>query len=134
MPHPGGTGNRATGPAAGPERRRGRRRAARAGAALLLLLLGACAPGARLGPDLGAYEIAESPAVAAAPWPKLVDVPVPPPPGTFTAAVPDPAEGEAIAVGLRAEAARLRQRMDALAGPVLTAEERARLARGVVAR
>lgn len=134
MPHPGGTGNRATGPAAGPERRRGNgRQAARAGA-LLLLLLGACAPGARLGPDLGAYAIAESPAVAAAPWPKLLDVPVPPPPGTFTAEVPDPAAGEAIAVGLRAEALRLRRRIDAVAGPVLTAEERARLARGVAAR
>lgn len=104
------------------------RRAARLAPAAVLALVPACA--ARLGPDLGLYDLPEDPSVAAAPWPRLVDVPVPPPPGQFTEAVPDPAEGAAIEARLAAEAARLRARSAELSAPVLTEAERRRLLRG----
>jgi hypothetical protein len=82
----------------------------------------------------GTYEAPESEDVAAAPWPRLVDVPEAPPPGTHGPAVPDPAEGRRILeeLGLRAdlagaEAARL-------SAPLLSEAERARLAAASEAR
>lgn len=68
----------------------------------------------------------ESPDVAEAPWPRLVDTPEAPPPGTYTAAVPDPAVGVATVVEL-SEAARAGARRAAALEPVLSEAERRRL-------
>jgi len=106
-----------------------------AGRALLLLpvllaALGGCTGGKTLGPALGGYNIAESRDFETAPWPRLVDIPDAPAPGEYTAAVPDPAPEAAEAARLQAEAARMKARAEALARPVLTAEERRRLLLG----
>lgn len=68
----------------------------------------------------------ESPDVAGAPWPRLVDTPEAPPPGTYTAAVPDPAFGVATVVEL-SEAARAGARRTAALEPVLSEADRRRL-------
>jgi ribonuclease E len=65
------------------------------------------------------YDIPESPEVAAAPWPKLIDTPPAPPVGTYTAAVPDPAEGVATQADLGAAGAAANARAAALAAPVV---------------
>lgn len=75
------------------------------------------------------YETAESPDVAAAPWPRLVDVPQAPPPGSYSAAVPDPTRGEALRAALLAKARAAAIRREDLAGPVLAEDEAARLSR-----
>lgn len=69
----------------------------------------------------------ESPDVAEAPWPRLVDTPAAPPPGTYTEAVPDPARGVATVVGLGEAARAATLRAEALEAPVLTEAERRRL-------
>jgi hypothetical protein len=57
---------------------------------LLLASLAGCG-----GPKLfTAHPVPESPQVADAPWPRLVDTPEAPAKGTFGAGVPDPAVGE----------------------------------------
>lgn len=101
-----------------------------AAAAALFVLLAGCGALPRFTPDLAGYDLSESEAVRAAPWPRLVEVPPPPPPGHFTAAVPDPATGQALIVELGAEARRLRERMAAVSGPVLSEADRRRLTGG----
>jgi len=73
------------------------------------------------------YPTAESPDVAAAPWPRLADTPAAPPKGEYGAGVPDPATGAAAIAVLSAEAQASAARAAALAEPVLSPEERARL-------
>jgi len=41
----------------------------------------------------GRYDLPESPGVAEAPFPRLIDTPSAPPPGEFSAAVPNPETG-----------------------------------------
>lgn len=69
---------------------------------------------------LAGYPAPESPAVEAAPWPRLADGPThaaPMGPG------PDPATGAAIASGLTAEARAMAAQAEALAEPVVPVEE-----------
>lgn len=73
----------------------------------------------------GKYDLPESPEVAAAPWPRLVDVPPAPPAGDYTAAVPDPAEGALAQTDLGAAAAGANARAAALSQPVIGEAERA---------
>ncbi|MEM6973586.1 MAG: hypothetical protein AAF577_12355 [Pseudomonadota bacterium] len=77
----------------------------------------------------GRYDLPESPGVASAPYPRLVDVPAAPPPGQTSASVPNPAEGQAVIDGLAPVTAAQARRADALSAPVLTEEERRRLGR-----
>lgn len=65
----------------------------------------------------GEHGLPESPDVAAAPWPRLVDVPEAPPVGIYTADVPDPAEGARTQVELAAAATAAGARAAELAGP-----------------
>lgn len=64
----------------------------------------------------GEYEIPESADVAAAPWPRLVDVPDAPPHGEYTEAVPDPAIGVVAQAELGVAADAAGSRATALAG------------------
>ncbi|MGF1445595.1 MAG: hypothetical protein ACFBRM_05275 [Pikeienuella sp.] len=73
------------------------------------------------------YEVVESPSVAEAPWPRLVEVPETPPPGTFTADIPDPVVGIAVETELSVGAAGAGTRVARVAPPVLTEPERATL-------
>lgn len=118
--------------------------AIRAVVVLTPLMLGACGTVGLFGE----YDLPESPEVDATPYPRLVDVPAAPPPGTYTEAVPDPAEGVAllsdlgpVASGTTARAQTLTAPVvtreavpravppESLAGPVLTPQDRANLAR-----
>ncbi len=104
-----------------------RTRATLARAALALTLaaaLAACGT-ARL---FTGTEMPESPGVAEAPWPRLVDTPEAPPPGTWTEDVPDPAVGVATVVELTEVALSGAARAETLAPPVLTEADRRRLA------
>lgn len=92
-------------------------------AAWLVLGLGGC-ESFRLFND---YETAESADVEAAPWPRLVDVPPAPPPGTFTEAVPDPVQGIAVQTELSLAASGAGTRRSDLAAPVLAEADRERL-------
>lgn len=78
---------------------------------------------------LGRYDLPESPDVAAAPYPRLVDTPAPPAQGSFGAGVPDPAQGTAIIVDLSSAAAVSARRAEILANPALSDAERLRLLR-----
>ena len=69
----------------------------------------------------------ESPGVAEADYPRLVETPEAPPPGTFTEDVPDPAVGVATVVELSEAARQAQARAEELAPPVLTEAERRRL-------
>lgn len=69
----------------------------------------------------------ESPDVAEAPWPRLVDTPQAPPPGSYTEDVPDPAMGAAAVAELGEAARAARARAEALTPPVLSEAERRRL-------
>ena len=73
----------------------------------------------------GKYDLPESPEVAAAPWPRLVDTPPAPPVGVYTAAVPDPAEGVLAQRDLAAAAAGANARAAELSAPVIGDAERA---------
>jgi hypothetical protein len=75
----------------------------------------------------GKYEIAESADVAAAPWPRLVDVPEAPPVGEYTRDVPDPAEGVLVQADLTAAAASASARAAELSRPVISDTERAEM-------
>ena len=81
---------------------------------------------ARLFTDRG---LPESPEVAAAPWPRLVDTPEAPPVGSYTEDVPDPATGVATVVQLSEAARQAAARAGTLAEPALTEAERRRLTR-----
>ncbi len=76
------------------------------------------------------YRVVESPDVATAPWPRLVDTPETPPPGTFTEDIPDPAVGVAVQSALSDGARQAGPRADALAAPVIDPAGRARLEAG----
>lgn len=73
------------------------------------------------------YDIPESEEVAAAPWPRLADVPETPAPGVYTDAIPDPAVGVALETDLSGAAAEAEARAARISGPVLTEAERRRL-------
>ena len=73
----------------------------------------------------GKYDLPESPEVAAAPWPRLVDTPPAPPVGVYSPAVPDPAEGVVAQSDLGVAAAGANARATALSGPVIGEAERA---------
>jgi hypothetical protein len=73
----------------------------------------------------GKYDLPESPHVASAPWPRLIDTPDAPPVGVYSPAVPDPAEGALAQTDLGAAAARANTRAVALAQPVIGEAERA---------
>ena len=70
----------------------------------------------------GEYAIPESPEVAAAPYPRLVDVPAAPPVGEYTAAVPDPAEGARTLSDLSTTAAVADVLARDAAGPVVAGD------------
>jgi hypothetical protein len=73
----------------------------------------------------GKYDLPESPEVAAAPWPRLVDTPAAPPVGVYSEQVPDPTEGVAAQADLGAAAAGANARAAELAPPVIGGAERA---------
>jgi hypothetical protein len=73
----------------------------------------------------GKYDLPESPEVAAAPWPRLVDTPAVPRVGVYSAAVPDPAEGALAQTDLGAVAAGANARAAELSAPVIGDAERA---------
>jgi hypothetical protein len=75
----------------------------------------------------GEYDIPESPDVAAAPWPKLVDIPQAPPVGEYTENVPDPAEGIVVQADLSAVATSASARAAELSRPVIGDAERAEM-------
>ena len=77
----------------------------------------------------GQYDLPESPEVAAAPWPRLVDTPTAPPVGEYTDAVPDPARGARAQTDLSASAVVAEIRARELSGPVISDAEKARLQR-----
>lgn len=77
----------------------------------------------------GRYDIPESPEVAEAPYPRLVDTPEAPPPGSYDEDVPDPVVGTAILVDLTEEARASARRAAILNDPVLTDAERVALLR-----
>ena len=97
--------------------------------ALAALILAALLAGCGTARLFTGTEMPESPEVAKAPWPKLVDTPDAPPPGTYTEAVPDPAIGVATVVELSEAARRAEARAEELAPPVLSEADRRRLGR-----
>ena len=97
----------------------------RSAAFLLLASLAGCAT-AQL---FSSYPEAESPSIAEAPWPRLVDTPAVPPKGAYSESVPDPAVGVAATAQLGIVARDAAARAEALSAPVLTEAERRRLIR-----
>ncbi|MEL6220384.1 MAG: hypothetical protein AAFS07_15920 [Pseudomonadota bacterium] len=96
----------------------------------LLVLLGPLAlAGCGTVALFGEYDVPESPDVADAPYPRLVDVPEAPAPGAFTDDVPDPAEGVAITVDLTEAARQQNAAAAAASAPVLTDADRRALGR-----
>ncbi len=91
----------------------------------LVVALAGCGS-ARLFEERG---LPESPAVADAPWPRLVETPDAPPQGSYSEDVPDPARGVATVVQLGEAARTAATRAEALEEPALTEAERARLLR-----
>jgi hypothetical protein len=91
------------------------------------LALAALAAGCGSARLFTGIALPESPEVAAAPWPRLVDTPEAPPPGSYTADVPDPAQGVAVTVELGEAAREAAGRARALEGPVLGEADRRRL-------
>lgn len=92
-------------------------------AAVLLLLLAGCGSAALFR----SHKVPESPGVAEAPWPRLVDTPAAPPKGTYTDSVPDPVQGAATTVVLAEEARSSAARAQALSAPVLSDADLRRL-------
>ena len=90
---------------------------------LLLVPLAGCSS-AKLFSD---QMIPESPAIAEAPWPQLVDTPEAPAKGSYGPGVPDPAAGAAVTLELGLVARDAAGRAEALAAPVLSEAERRRL-------
>ncbi len=92
-------------------------------AILLLASLAGCG-----GPKLFlAHPVPESPGVAEAPWPRLVDTPEAPAKGAYGEGVPDPVAGIAATVELGIVARDAAERAEVLGEPVLTEAERRRL-------
>lgn len=77
----------------------------------LLLTLAGCG----LAPELAGYPDEEGPAVAAAAWPRIVDIPDP---AGVARDAPDPQAGAAIIRELGADARRAAAEAERLAGPV----------------
>jgi len=77
----------------------------------------------------GTYEAPESADVAAAPYPRLVDVPSAPPAGQFNADVPDPAEGTRTLEELGLAASLAEEHAARLSPGPISPEERAALLR-----
>jgi hypothetical protein len=77
----------------------------------------------------GQYDLPESPEVADAPWPRLVDTPSAPPLGEYTDAVPDPAKGARTQTDLSASALVAEIRARELSAPVISDAEKARMLR-----
>ncbi|HET7408630.1 MAG TPA: hypothetical protein VFJ13_00385 [Paracoccaceae bacterium] len=75
----------------------------------------------------GEYDIPESPDVADAPWPKLVDVPEAPPVGVYTEDVPDPGVGIVTQADLGHAASEASARAAALESPVISEAARAEM-------
>jgi len=98
-------------------------------AAPALLALAGLLAGCGTSELFGTYDAPESPDVAEAPWPRLVDTPTPPPPGSYGPGVPDPAQGVAVVTDLSAVAADSAQRAGTLGEPVLAENELRRLRR-----
>jgi hypothetical protein len=73
----------------------------------------------------GRYDLPESPEVATAPWPRLVDTPDAPPVGVYSPAVPDPAEGVLTQSDLGVVADDANARAAILSRPVIDEAERA---------
>jgi len=94
-------------------------------AILLLLPLAGCGSSGLFR----THDVPESPGVADAPWPRLVDTPSAPPKGAHGAGIPDPAAGAAVTADLGAVAQDAATRAAALSDPVLTEAERRRLTR-----
>ncbi len=92
---------------------------------MLLMSLAGCGS-AQLFSD---HPDPETPGVAEAPWPRLVDTPEAPAKGTYGAGVPDPAAHVAERVELEHTARDAAVRAEVLAEPVLTEAERRRLTR-----
>ena len=92
---------------------------------MLLVSLAGCGS-AKL---FSAHPVPESPGIADAPWPRLVDTPEAPAKGTYGPGVPDPAAGIATTVELGLVARDAAERAEVLAEPVLTEAERRRLTR-----
>jgi len=78
------------------------------------------------------YDLPESPDVASAPWPELVDTPDAPAVGS--PGVPDPAIGMATAADLGQAARDAEARAATLSGPVIGEADRARLPQGAQRR
>lgn len=78
------------------------------------------------------FDLAEDPAVADTPWPRLIDVPRGPEPGTFTRSIPDPLNGDRTQAALSVAAVAAAERADELSGPVISEEEQADLVLGYV--
>ncbi len=97
----------------------------RSAAFLLLASLTGCG-GQKL---FSTHSVPESPGVADAPWPRLVDTPAAPAKGTYGGGVPDPVAGVAATVELGLTAGDAAERAELLAEPVLTEAERHRLTR-----
>ncbi|MEM9096953.1 MAG: hypothetical protein AAGC79_00395 [Pseudomonadota bacterium] len=75
----------------------------------------------------GTYDVPESPEVADAEWPRLVDVPEAPAVGEYSTDIPDPAIGTALISDLGSVAQDASTRAAGLSGPVLTEADRRRL-------
>ena len=89
-------------------------------AALSLSALWGCGG---IGGPFGEYDIPESPEVAAAPYPRLVDVPAAPPPGEYAPGIPDPAQGAQTFSDLATEAAVADVLASRVAGPVVRQDQ-----------
>lgn len=87
----------------------------RAAALLAMLPLAGCGSIALFGK----YDVPESPEVAAAPWPQLVDVPAALPPGSYGPSAPDPAIGVATQAALSRASAEAIPRATTLSQPVI---------------
>ena len=77
----------------------------------------------------GRYDLPESPEVETTPYPRLIDTPSAPAQGEYTAAVPDPADGARTQTDLSTRAVVASAQARALAQPVISPEERARMLR-----
>lgn len=75
----------------------------------------------------GEYDIPESSEVAAAPWPRLVDVPEALPRGSYGPSAPDPAIGTTTAAALMRAGAEAEPRAASLSEPVIDPALRARM-------
>ncbi len=80
----------------------------------------------------GEYDLPEDPAVADAPWPRLVDTPTPPTVGSYSASVPDPKNGARTQTDLATAAVSAESRAQELSAPVISDEEKTRLLKNAV--